>query len=99
MAEIFHFPGVRTSNRFDWSNYPGVPEHTCGAIERYVFDHYGPGRFLTAVLCNDLMAAVAHADSQNIVALKEICLFIYNQVPSCAWGSPKNVAEWLDNRA
>lgn len=99
MADILNFPGTMSASRFDWSGYPGVPDHTRGAIERYVFDRYEPGSFLTAVLCNDLMAAVARADSQNYMALKEICQFIYNEVPSSAWGSPKNVANWLDNRA
>ena len=99
MAEIFHFPEVRTNDRFDWSNYPGIPDHTRGAIERYVFDRREPGGFLTAVLCNDLMAAVARADGQNILALKEICQFVYNEVPGSAWGSPKKVANWLDIRA
>lgn len=99
MAQIFSFPSTQQHNRFDWSNYPGVPDHTRGALERYVFDRYEPGGFLTAVLCNDLMAAIARADSQNIQALKDICQFIYNEIPSNAWGSPKNIANWLDNRA
>lgn len=99
MADIFEFPQKLACKRFDWSQYPGVPEHTRGAIERYVFDRLEPGGFLTAVLCNNLMGAVGRADSENILALKDICQFIYNEVPSVAWGSEKNIAKWLDNRA
>ena len=99
MAQVFDFPSVQSTSRLDWSNYPAIPDHTRGAIERYIFNRYEPGGFLMSVLSNDLMGAVARADSENVRAIKDICQFIYNEIPSTAWGSPKKVAEWLDNRA
>ncbi len=100
MSTIYNFPAQRShQSRFDWTHYLEVPDHTRGALERYVFDHLEPGGFLTSVLSNDLMGAVGRADSQNVMALKEICSFIYNEIPSDCWGSPKKVANWLDKRA
>ena len=43
-----------------------IPEHTKGALDRYVDHGLEPGGFLTAVLTNDLFGAVARADSENI---------------------------------
>lgn len=83
---------------YEGKNYgdPYVPEHTQGALRRYVEEGYNPGGFLSAVLCNDLMGAVARADSENIRALKDICMFVHNRLPSDCWGSAANMAAWTE---
>lgn len=79
-------------------NFEGfnIPEHTQGALSRYIEDGYQPGGFLTSVLCNDLMGAVARADGENIWALKDICQFVYNCVPSDAWGSAAKMDAYME---
>ena len=73
----------------------GVPEHTVGALERYVNDRIPTGGFLNAVLCNDLVGAVSHADEQNLRSIPEIVKFLYNNVPMGAWRTEDNVKNWL----
>lgn len=76
-----------------------IPEHTQGALLRYLENRFQPGGFLTAVLSNDLVGAVARADSINIKHLKEIVQFVYSEMPSESWGSESRVAAWLAQRA
>lgn len=74
----------------DFEGY-NIPIHTQGALSRYVEEGYMPGGFLTAVLCNDLMGAIARADGENIHAIKEICMFVYNRIPADAWGNAEKM--------
>ena len=74
-----------------------IPDHTRGAIDRYVKYRLPPGGFLTAVLQNRLFDAVARADKEHLAALGSIVQFIYNEVPSDAWGSDAAVRSWLQN--
>lgn len=73
-----------------------IPEHTKDALVRYYIDGYMPGGFLTAVLCNNLMGAVSAADSHNLRALKDICTFVYNDMPANTWGSAKIMNEHIE---
>ena len=72
-----------------------IPELTLDALDRYVNHRLQPGGFLTAVLSNDLFGAVGKADSYNKLALTDICQYIYNEVPSNAWGSYEVVRNYL----
>ena len=81
--------------RLNFTGY-NIPEHTQGSIERYVLNRYAPGGFLTAVLANDLFGATGRADDQNIVALKDICAWIYNRAPTDCWGSYEIVKRYLE---
>ena len=78
-------------------NFEGydLPWHTRDALVRYVEQGVYPGGFLTAVLCNELFLAVAHADSENQRALADIVKFIYNRVPTGAWGSAQATRDWV----
>lgn len=76
-----------------------IPAHTLAALDRYVNHRLQPGGFLTAVLSNDLFSAVGRADSQNKLALAEICQYIYNEVPGNAWGSSDAVRNYLKGQA
>lgn len=54
------------------------------------------GDFLRALLSNDLLEAVGRADHHNIWLLPIYVGFLYNEMPSPAWGSPAKVAAWLE---
>ena len=55
------------------------------------------GSFLRAVLENDLMRAVGHADPESLAALKAICQFIYHELPGSCHGNPVKVQHWLEH--
>lgn len=84
-------------NPLDFDGYNEVPYHTRQALNDWVCEGFWPGGFLTAVLCNDLQAAVARADSMNIQALKEICTFVYNRMPAKSWGNAEIMRQWAND--
>ena len=73
-----------------------VPAHLRDGLVRYLVHHIRPGYFLTAVLQNDLRAAIAHGDAASLTWLPELIRFLENDVPLMAWGSPRLVDVWLD---
>lgn len=75
-----------------------IPQHTLDSLNRYVQHRIMPGGFLFAVLTNDLFSAVSRADSQNLEALPEIVQYIYNKIPSDAWGSRDIVWQYIKNQ-
>lgn len=75
-----------------------VPQHLLAALRRYAINHEPTGSFLHAVLANDLMRAVAHADEYSTAALSAIVAYVFNCLPMACWGSPENVREWLSIR-
>lgn len=76
--------------------YYRIPDSTYETIVNYVVRGWRPGDFLTAVLSNRLMDAMARADENNQTALKDICGFIYNQIPAWCWGSSEEVVAWIE---
>jgi hypothetical protein len=76
-----------------------IPARTKNALFNYVNHGVRPGGFLTAVLCNDLMAAVGHADTENLAALKQIVQYVYWEIPGACWGSRKRMNQWIDSRS
>ncbi len=79
------------------NEYAGIPEITLGALTRYVEQGIPPGSFLTAVLKNDLFDAMSRADMNNRYALHTICMYIYNKIPSTAWGNEERVSAWIES--
>lgn len=79
--------------------YAGIRPDTLVHIRDYA-DHGGDlgGSFLHAVMSNNLMDAVLTADPENLVALPAICLYVWNEIPMEAWGSPAKVCAWIRNR-
>ena len=61
-------------------NYNLIPRHTLTALRHYEQDRRPPGDFLTAVLENDLLRAVAHADEMNMRAIIQLTLYIHNNL-------------------
>ena len=76
-------------------DYSLLPEHTAGAMRRYLEDGLQPGGFLTACLENNLTQAFSRADHINSRCMKEIAQFLVWEIPSNAWGSPEKVNQWI----
>ncbi len=72
-----------------------IPKYTKEALDSYVKDRIPTGSFLIAVLTNDLFKAFERADDNNMTCLKEICCYIYNELPMDCYGSVEKVKEWL----
>lgn len=72
-----------------------LPKHTKDGLITYAKHKVPTGSFLYAVLCNNLIEAVAHADTENIDNLPAITGFMYNEMPGTCWGSERHVADWL----
>ena len=64
------------------------------ALDAYANHGHSLGHFLTAVVENDLMEAMARADSYNRATLFQICSYIWNELPSSCHGSPEEVQAW-----
>lgn len=85
----------------DYKNgLPAIPTHMWIAVAEWV-EKGEPhpsamGGFFQGVLCNDLVEAACHADHANAQALKQWALFLYNDMPSPAWGSMKKLLEWYE---
>lgn len=72
-----------------------MDETTILALSYYEKHKIKPGSFLYFVLCNDLFEAVNRADNKNCHILKEICLYVFNNLPQESWGSKQKVDLWL----
>jgi hypothetical protein len=71
-----------------------IPERMRPGILRYIEHGIIPGRFLQAVICNDLQAACGQADDINIYLLPAYVGYFYNHAPAKCWGSPKIMKAW-----
>lgn len=72
-----------------------VPEHLHGGLIRYLTSGIPPGHFLTAVLENNLAESFSRADENSRAGLFNLVRFLYNDVPSTAWGSRAKVDAWM----
>lgn len=75
---------------------PTCPEHTKLAIDNWVQKGWWPGSFVEAVLQNNLFEAIAYADDINRVSLVGITRYVYNDIPSPAWGSRETMLHWAE---
>lgn len=73
-----------------------IPPNIKSAIDSYVDHGHSTGGFVYAVLCNDLVEAVARADTESFAFLLHICKYVFNFVPAPCWGSKKKVTNWLN---
>ena len=65
-------------------------------LDLYIKKGIQPGGFLTAVICNDLMSAVGHADAWNIKIIPEYVKYLYNEAPGNCWGSTEAMQTWME---
>lgn len=73
-----------------------IPARMMPSILRYVNDRIKPGRFLQAVICNDLSEAVGWADDENLSNLPAYVGFFYNETPTPCHGSLEKMQAWLE---
>lgn len=79
---------------FRYPNPDFCPALTKANIDAWVRYGQPGGHFLTAVLENNLSAAIGHGDLDNLAALHHIVSYLYNRCPGACWGSPEKVKEW-----
>jgi hypothetical protein len=74
-----------------------MPQEYSQHVYDYLVNGFHPGGFYTAVLANDFMSAVIRSHPGNqIDALKGLAGWIYNTMPTAAWGSYDRVQTWLN---
>lgn len=77
-------------------DYGYLPEHMQEGMKLYIENGVKPGRFLRAVLENDLMGAFGKADPINQERIRDFCSFLYNNAPRGCYGSPEIVSAWIN---
>jgi hypothetical protein len=73
----------------------GMPPHMYDGLKNYLLDGIEPGSFLMGVLTNDFVKATCCADLANVKQLPDWARFVYNDIPSIAWGSKDFVHAWI----
>ncbi len=76
-------------------SYDRIPEHMRSGAQLYIERGIEPGGFLMAVLSNDLKQAVARGDVVNQQSLIAWAMWLVNDCPGGAQGSPELVREWI----
>lgn len=80
------------------ARYSAIPEMTLRSLALYVNEGVPTGSFLRSVLSNDLFGAFERADQENRDAIGLLVTYIYNEIPSCCWGSRELYHQWLDRK-
>jgi len=73
-----------------------LPEGMRDSIVAYVEHGIPLGHFLDALLSNDFMGAVKRADEENLPALGNWGVYLYNYAPPRCFGSAEKVQAWQD---
>jgi hypothetical protein len=77
------------------ATYANIPLHMQEGAKRYVERGIPPGSFLTAVLSNNFIEAFRRADEDNTNAMREWAVWLTNDIPAIAHGSPEAVDAWI----
>ena len=72
-----------------------IREEMKEAIDQYAEQGQPLGDFLTALLANDLMEALGRADDGNRRDIFQLCMYVYNEIPSLSHGSYAIVKAWI----
>jgi len=78
--------------------YSLIPERMQEAIKRYVIDRVKPGRFLTAIITNDLYGAFEAADEENAKLVELYVWWFHNFPPAKCCGSHADMLAWLQGK-
>ena len=76
-------------------NYSRAPNYSGDSFQRFIEEGIPTGSFLESLLSNDLAEACARADHINQGLLFYYVHFMWNELPSSAWGSPENYKNWI----
>ncbi len=80
-------------------DYSTVPvSYMAEGMQRYIEHGIEPGGFMRALLMNDLRETVTRADAMNLVNIPHWVVWLENNVPGAAWGSPDRYNAWVDGR-
>lgn len=75
-------------------NYEDLPN--LDSLQHYVQTGRPLGRFLEAVVSNDLSSACGCADSVNIHLIPVYAAWLYNKAPIGSFGSPEAYKSWVE---
>ncbi len=92
MAKVF-LGGVQRELADEYAPLNDSP--ILSALWSYIDRRVVPGHFLLAVMENNCLGAVAHADRESGENLVLLVRYVYNEAPSQCWGSPDHVSRWL----
>lgn len=76
--------------------FGNVPHYMHEGVTQYILNGVAPGNFLTAVLSNNLVDAYKYADGSNRICMEQWARLLYNELPSCLWGSIRTVQDWSE---
>ncbi len=87
--------------RADVSNidYSLAPEHLRIGLRNYIESGYVPGSFLQSILKGDIHAAIKVADNSSLMQLRSLIIFIEEEFPEVAYGTPEKFNNWLKTHA
>ena len=71
-----------------------IPPHMRDGFKLWIEHGISPGSFGRAVIDNDLLNVVAHADHINKSNIPTIVSWFYNYAPRNCWGSRNAASEW-----
>ncbi len=71
-----------------------LPKYMWEGVERYIRDGTKCGHFLTAIFSNQFLSVFAHADLDNLAAIKNWARFLNNYIPIGAIGSERAFERW-----
>lgn len=72
-----------------------MPSAIRETLTAYKFDGRPTGGFTQAVIENDLIGAISRSDLESEAAMKEICRWVYWELPMPAAG-PKGYKKWTN---
>ena len=91
-------PASAPDSGVEWDKVPStVPPLVVKSLKNYVENRVKPGGFLSAVLANNLKAAIMSADPQSLAGLKSLVMFIYDYIPGNCHGSYQDMNRWLSS--
>lgn len=85
---------------FNKAPYYAPPRHLLESLDRYAVHGVETGGFLRAVLENDLASATGHMNPAiaDFMILRELVMYVHNELPGRCHGSPGNVQRWIEQR-
>lgn len=69
-----------------------IPAHLRPGLLLWIEHGIVPGSFLQAVLANDLLNAVDHADEESMAGLRSLVQWLWNYAPAGCHGLARNAA-------
>jgi hypothetical protein len=75
-----------------------IPEHMHDSVTQWIEEGFPHprmmGTFFKAILSNQFVETISQADEANYHSLKGWATFLYNYMPSPAYGSYENLLKW-----